>query len=129
MRNTENYSGGFISMTLVIIVTGFILSLLLVNSLEVAQFFDQTRIKEYRLMNYYNADSCIDQAILNLSHDFFYRVSTTTQIGDFDCSIDAVYETNGLIKIQATGNYKSILVHKSSLVKLFDNRVEVIKSY
>ena len=116
-------------MTLVIIVTGFILSLLLVNSLEVAQFFDQTRIKEYRLLNHYNADSCIDQAILNLSHDFFYIVSTTTYIGDFDCSIDAVYETNGLIKIQVTGNYKGILVHKSSLVRLFDNRVEVIKSY
>ena len=114
-------------MTLVITFAGLLLTFSFVKSLDIAQFFDQVRIKEYRLMNYYNADSCIDQAILSLAHDYFYRVSSSTSLVDFNCSIDIVYEESGQIVIQVTGNYKGINVKKSARVNLFDNRLEVIK--
>ncbi len=117
---------GFISITLVITVTGLLLALSFSKTIAIAHFFDQTRTKEYRLMNHYNALSCIDQAILNLSYDFYYRVSTSTQMVDFDCSIDRVDEKNGVVTIDVTGNYMNIDVKMTSQVRLFDSYLEIV---
>jgi uncharacterized membrane protein YwzB len=118
---------GFASLTLVITVSSIILAFSALQSLDIAQFFDQTRTKQYRLMNYYNAYSCIDQAILNLSHNYFYRISTSTPISYLDCSIEEVVELNGLIQISSVGNYRNINVKRVATVKLNDFGIEVIK--
>jgi len=120
-------SRGFMSLTLVITVSSIILAFSALQSLDIAQLFDQTRTKQYRLMNYYNAYSCIDQAILNLSHNYFYRVSTSTPIPYLSCSIEEVIEQNGLVSISAIGNYKNIDVKRSAAVRLNDFSIEVIK--
>jgi hypothetical protein len=118
---------GFISMTLVISISGLLFALYTTKYIEIGQFFDQTSIKEYRLMNFYNADSCIDQAILTLTYDYHFRLNSKRELKDFNCSIDRVFEENGHIRIVATGNYKGINVEKTIGIILSDDRVEVIK--
>jgi len=121
------YRKGFISITLVISVSGLLFAFYATKYIDIGQFFDQTRIKQYRYMNYYNADSCADQAILMLSSDYHYRLNKKRQIRDFDCSIDKVWEEGGQIRIEVTGNYNGIFVKKEAKVVLLDDRVEVIK--
>ena len=116
---------GFIAITLVISVTSLLLVFSYIQSIEIAHFFDQTRLKEYRLMNYYNASSCIDQAILNLAHDYFYEVTTPVIIPDLNCTIDNIRTENGLKIVEAYGNYKNIKVKRIAKVRLYDDRVVV----
>jgi hypothetical protein len=78
---------GFIALTLVLSVAGTLLALVLISSIDSASFFDQAMKKEYRAMNYYYAYDCLDQAILALSHDYFFEPSTPIEIPEFHCSI------------------------------------------
>ncbi len=119
---------GFIALSLIISVTSLLLAFSYTQSIEIALFFDQTRLKEYRSMNYYNAYSCIDQAILNISHDYFYTVSTSTEIKDLHCVIDSTKNENGLRVIRSHGNYKNIQVKRQTKVKVYDTKVEVIST-
>ncbi len=116
---------GFIALTLVITTASLLLAFTYMQSIEIALFFDQTRLKEYRLINYYNAGSCIDQAILNLAHDYFYEVSTPIIIPDFNCVIDSVESIGEFRIIHTYGNYKNIKIKRMAKVKLYDDRVMV----
>jgi len=118
---------GFVSVTLVISVAGLLFAFYTTKYVGIGHFFDQTRIKQYRLMNYYNADSCIDQAILRLSSDYHFRLDGKRQIKDFDCSIDRVWGESGQVRIKVTGNYKGINVEKEVKVILLDDHIQVIK--
>ncbi|HEY9583760.1 MAG TPA: hypothetical protein VJI66_02250 [Candidatus Paceibacterota bacterium] len=117
---------GFIALTLVITISVLLLTFSYMQSIDVAHFFDMTLRKKYRLMNYHNAWNCIDQAILNLAHDYFYEVHTPVTILDLHCSIDVVKSENGLKIIEATGNYKNIYVQRRAIARLYDNRVEIV---
>ncbi len=117
---------GFIALTLVITVATLLLTFSFVQSIEIGHFFDQTQRKQYRLMNYYNAGNCIDQAVLNLAHDYFYRIQQPAEISDLDCVIDLVKEENGFIMIEVHGNLKNMNVKRSAIAKLYDNKVELI---
>lgn len=117
---------GFVALTLVITVSSLLLAFTYILSIETAHFFDQTERKEYRLMGYYFAYSCIDQAILSLSHDYFYQISEPKGIPDLHCSIDVVKDENGFKKIEVHGNYKNIIVKRRAFARLYDNRVELI---
>lgn len=113
-------------MTLMITISTLLLTFSYMQSIEIAHFFDQTQRKKYRLMNYYNAYNCIDQAILTLAHDYFYEVSVPVHISGLHCFIDMVKSENGFKIIEATGNYKNINVKRRATAKLYDNRVEII---
>ena len=117
---------GFIALTLVIIVATLLLTFSFAQSIEIGHFFDQTQRKQYRLMNHYNAANCVDRAVLNLAHDYFYSVSESVEVKDLNCSIDKAKEENGFILITAHGNFKSMNVKRSAIAKLYDNKVELI---
>ncbi len=122
----NNKQKGFIALTLILTVASLLLAFSYTQSIDIGHFFDMTRIKEYRLINYYNAGSCIDQAILNLSHDYFYEINTPTQLTDFGCVIESVTKINNLRNISAYGNYKNIKVHRKAQVRMHDDGLEVV---
>lgn len=123
---TRQSQKGFISLTLVITIASFLLAFSFAQSTEVAHFFDQVQRKNYRLMNYYHAGNCIDQLILNISHDYFYDISTPVTIPDLQCSIDIVKRENDIIMIEVRGTFKNSDVKRSATARLYDNRVEII---
>lgn len=125
-RFQEGFQKGFIALTLIITVSSLLLAFSFMQSIEITHFFDQTQRKEYRLMNYYNARNCIDQAILNIAHDYFYEVLSSFDTRDLQCSIDMVREENGFTLIEATGNFKNGKVKRSAIARLYDNGVEII---
>lgn len=116
---------GFVSLTLVITISSLLLAFTYMQSIEIAHFFDMTRVKELRYQNYYNAYSCIDQVILNIAHDYFYTVASPISINNFNCVIDSVGDLNGLKIIQTHSNYKNINVYRSARVRLYDNRLVI----
>lgn len=117
---------GFISLTVTILVFSMILSCIFIKSLYIASFFDQVRLKEYRLINHYNALSCIDQAVLNLSKDYFFRPSSPFSVLRFNCVIDAVDSDGQNMIIKTHGDYKNIKVYKKAKVRISDSDIEVI---
>ncbi|MEK7213592.1 MAG: hypothetical protein AAB637_00540 [Patescibacteria group bacterium] len=131
MRNkkeNENKEKGFISLTLVISVSSLLLAFSFMQSIGIAHFFDQTIRKEYRLMSYYFAYSCINQALLGLSHDFFFSVDNEKSFSDLNCSIDSILDENGFKIIKVHGNYQNIIVYRQAKVRLFDDHIEVIST-
>ena len=126
MKNNPQNNKGFVAMTLVITVASLLLSFSFMQSIEIAHFFDATQRKGYRLMNHYNALNCIDQAVLNLAHDYFYQVSIPTEISDLNCVIDKVEQDEGFVMIEAHGNLKNMSSKRSATARLYDNRVEII---
>ena len=126
MINYRKNNRGFVAITLVIIVSGILLAFSSLQSIEVSEFFDQVLLKEYRLMNYYNAQSCIDQAMLKISSDYFFTLSSPISIPYLNCRILKVYENSGYLIIETQGNYKNIYINRIAKVKLHDNRLELI---
>jgi hypothetical protein len=118
---------GFIALTLVLSVAGTLLALVLISSIDSASFFDQAMKKEYRAMNYYYAYDCLDQAILALSHDYFFEPSTPIEIPEFHCSILSVQKDGDLRTITAVGNYMKALVYRKVTVRLGVHGVEVVE--
>lgn len=119
-------NNGFVSLTLVITISSLLLAFTYMQSIEIAHYFDMTRTKELRYINYYNAYSCIDQAILNISHDYFYSVASPIIINDFNCVIDSVSNsTNNTKIIHAHGNYKNMNVYRLAKVRLYDDRLVI----
>ncbi len=121
-----NKKSGFISLTFVTVVCSLLLVFTISRSISISEFFDLTRLKEYRLINYYNAMSCIDQAVLRISHDYFYEISSPLRLNDFDCVIDSIKDIDGYKIITTHGDYKKIYVKKQAKIKLYDDRVEII---
>ena len=125
-KNNNKIENGFISITFVIITSSLLLVFTYMQLIEVGHFFDQTMTKEYRLMNYYNAYSCIDQAILRLSQDYFFTTNIPIYISDMDCSINSVMREGDIVDILAQGEYKKIIVKRQAKVRMFDNKLEII---
>ncbi len=127
IRINKYYNQGFVSITLVIVVSSMLLAFSYLQSIEIASFFDQVITKEYRLMNYYNAYSCIDQATLRLSSDYFFRTNNPIKIEYLNCKIIKVYDFDGVIVIESQGDYKGVNINRTAKVKLYDNRLELVQ--
>lgn len=130
MKNNKykksNGDRGFVALTLVLTVSSLLLAFAFMQTTSVAHFFDLTIRKEYRLMNFYNAGSCIDQAILFITHDYFFEAVAPIKIPEFNCSIDKVRVDGDVRYIEAMGIYKEINVKRNAQVRVFVDRLEVI---
>ncbi|MDQ5893664.1 MAG: hypothetical protein QG640_676 [Patescibacteria group bacterium] len=126
MKTNYKLKDGFVALTLVITVSSLLLAFTFMQSIEIGHFFDMTQRKQYRLMNHYNAYNCIDQAILALANDYFYQISEPYEIPDLYCVIDSVEENEGLKIIYSHGNFKNGNVKRLAVVRLYDNRFEII---
>ena len=65
-------AGGFVALIMVLLVSAVLLAVVLSNSLSVADLFDEAYHKEYRLLATNAALTCFDQALLEITHDYFY---------------------------------------------------------
>jgi hypothetical protein len=117
---------GFIALTLVLIVSTMTLVFLSYKYLSIGYFFDSTVRKEYRLNSYYNALSCADQAILNLTKDYFYRSNTPVKVEYFNCHIDSVIDNGGYIEIRTHGEVGGVVVRILTKVSLYSYGVDKI---
>jgi hypothetical protein len=124
MNNKKH--NGFIALTLVISISSLLMAFTYIESIESAHYFDQTVLKKYRLMNYYSAQSCIDQAILRISQDYFFIVDSPLRIEDFDCYIDSIKRDGDISLIKTHGDYMNIKADREARVKIYDNKVEIL---
>jgi hypothetical protein len=117
---------GFAAFILVVTISSLMLAFISIQSIEYLHFFDQVQRKQYRLMSYYFAYSCIDRALLTLSHDYFFTISTEIYYPDINCGISEVENISNNILIRVYGKYKEIIVYRRATATLYDDHLEVI---
>lgn len=120
---------GFIALILVVVISSLMLAFSFMQSIEFGHFFDQVQTKEYRLISHYSAYSCIDQALLNLTHDYFFITLKKIEYSDLDCYIDYVIDSNDGNNekiISVYGRYKNIVTYSVARARLFDDHLEII---
>lgn len=125
-KKNKAKNSGFAAFTLVIFISTLMLTFTFMQGIEYSHFFDQTKTKEYRLMSYYSAYSCIDQALLGLTHDYFFLVQSEIEFPDLFCSIDSISDSSGLKTITVHGKYKNIFVYRLATARLYDDHLEII---
>lgn len=118
---------GFVALTLVITISSLLMAFVYIESIDSAHYFDQAVLKKYRLMNYYNAKSCVDQAILRVSQDYFFTLDRPFRIKELNCYIDSITREGDILIIKTYGDYMNIKVEREGRVRIYDNGVEVIK--
>jgi hypothetical protein len=118
---------GFVALTLVIFITGTLLVLTSTTYISHAHFFDLALRKEYRIMNYYYAGVCIDQAILELAKDYFLSIKSPQEIKYFHCSILSITKDGDSTLIKTRGDYQKAYVYRSATVKVKTHDLEVVK--
>ena len=123
MKKTKQ---GFISFILVIFASSIILSFVFAMSIEDGTFFDQTVRRGYRIMNYYNAYSCLNQAILAISHDYFFHRDKVWEIKEFHCKILKIDINGDERLIYSMGDFMNALVYRKAKVRLLDNSLEIV---
>ncbi len=117
---------GFAAFILVISISTLMLAFIFMQGIEYGHFFDETSTKEYRLMSYYSAYSCIDQALLGLAHDYFFLTQSEIKFSDLHCSIDSISDAHEFKMITVHGNYKNIIVNRHATARLYDDHLEII---
>jgi hypothetical protein len=118
---------GFIALVLTLSMSGILLALVTASSINSASFFDQALHKKYRAMNYYYAYNCIDQAILDLAHDYFLILNEARELSEHHCSILSIKKENGIHTISTRGDWKSAYVYREARVKVGDAGVEILE--
>ena len=122
----KNKQKGFAAFILVISISSLILAFSFMQAIEYGHFFDQVQRKEYRLMAFYSAYSCIDQALLAFAHDYFFNSFKEINYKDLNCSIISAIDENGIKIISVYGKYKNIVFYRKAKARLFDDHLEIL---
>ena len=80
-------------------------------------------------MNHYYAKYCLNQAILILTHDYFFEIKNNNEIIDFSdyhCQIIKVNKAGNIREITTIGNYMKANVYMNAEVRVNDTNVEII---
>ncbi len=117
---------GFIALIIVLSITGLLFALVSASSIEAVIFYDEVLKKEYRSMNYYNANNCIDQAILAIAHDYFIEFTNSREIPELDCTIISIVREGNLRHITTRGNFQKAIVYRYATVRVSDTAIEII---
>ncbi len=120
---------GFVAFMILVTISSFILIFQYLSSIEIFQFFDQVQRKQYREIAYYNAYSCINQALLGLSSDYFFKSNSEIKFDELNCSILSLAEDVNLSNrriIMVSGKFKNIIVYRVATTRLFDDHIEII---
>ena len=125
-KNKNKKDSGFAAFILVISISSLMLVFTFMSMVEYGHFFDEVQTKEYRLMSYYSAYSCIDQAFLALTRDYFLEIRKEFIISDLNCSILSIIDGGGLKNISVYGKYKNIMVYRRATARLYDDHLEII---
>jgi hypothetical protein len=126
MNKISKNKKGFAAFILVISISALMLVFISISSLEYGHFYDEVITKENRMISYYAVYSCIDQAILALSHDYFFQTSKEIKIPELNCSIDDVSGAGNSKTILTHGEYGGIKVKRKAIVIVNDNSVLLV---
>lgn len=119
---------GFVALVIVLFVSGTLLALSFSSAIETALFFDQALRKEYRAMNYYYAQDCLDQAILALAHDYFFEPTSPVMIPEYHCSVLSIEKNGNLRTISTVGHFMNAKVYRQATVKLHTHNLEIVST-
>jgi hypothetical protein len=90
-KNNKNENGGFIALITAVLLSATVMAVALSGSNEIGAIFDQANRKAYRLAATENALFCLDQAFVELAHDYFYSVgNVNVPYPNKQCSILSV---------------------------------------
>jgi hypothetical protein len=107
-----NKNSGFIALITAVLLSAAVMAVALVGSVGIAAIFDQANRKVYRLAATENALSCLDQAFVELAHDYFYSV---VHYPGEQCSIISVTSiASSTMPTIPLGSLKSIIVTGSA---------------
>lgn len=124
MKNRNNREG-FAAIILIITVSILFFAISSIDLIEYNHFFDEVRNKESRLIAYYNAYSCIDQAMLGIATDYFFNTESAIDFPDLKCSIDSVKIDGDFRNITATGRQGRVRTVRNAKVSVTDNGLNV----
>jgi len=96
-QKTNQKNGGFVALISAVLVSAVLLAIVLQNTVMVASLYDEANHKQHRFFAVQSAAYCLDRAILELTHDYFYQISSSTAVSYASgyCSIVSVGETVG----------------------------------
>ena len=128
MNKNEKSTKGFIALTLVIFVCSVTLAFVAIQSIEGGHYFDIAVQKKYRLMSYYFAGDCIDTAVLELAHNYFFNPSTPFAVPYLHCVIDSVVPEGDLRMITVHGEYKNVKEYRRAVARLGKTSVDLLST-
>ncbi len=120
------YSGGFVSLTLVLTVSSVLLAFSYIQSTETFHFFDLALRKQYRVYAYYNAYSCISMSATLLSSHYFFSVTSPRVFSDLGCSIISLDIQGRERRVVVQGEYEGVSVYRRAVFLLYDDHVEFV---
>ncbi len=129
-KGKAELENGFIALVLTLSIGGILLALVSASSIESALFFDEALRKEYRTMNYYYATDCLDQAILDLAHDYFFTIESPIRIEKYHCSIlsiQTIQSQSDIRIISAKGDFQKADVYRQATIRLHDHSLDVVQ--
>lgn len=90
-------SRGFVALISVVLVSAYLMAAVLQNTTIVADIFDEANHKQYRLSAAQSALACLDQSILEFTHDYFFEIAASSGVSyqSAHCSIVSAGETAG----------------------------------
>jgi len=127
-------NSGFVALVSAVLVSAFLLAMVLQNTMTVALLYDEVNHKQHRLLAVQSASYCLDHVILELTHDYFYQISSSTDVSYVSgyCSIVSVGETvggvvgDGQITITVSGISYGITTTIVEQIKLSDGKISLI---
>jgi hypothetical protein len=112
-KKYKNKNSGFIAIITAVLLGAAVMAVALSGSATIGAIFDQVNRKTYRLAATENALFCLDQVFIELAHDYFYTVatSTTVQYPNNQCSIISVIPiASSTLPTLPLGSLKSVIV-------------------
>jgi hypothetical protein len=115
VNKNKNGKNGFVALITAVLLSAAVIAVALSGSTGIVAIFDQANRKTYRLAATKNALLCLDQASVELAHDYFYSVGN--QSGDTDLTIQYPDEQCSIISVTTIasstiplGSLKSVIV-------------------
>ncbi len=117
---------GFAAFILVVTISSLMLAFVSISSIEYLHYFDQVQRKQYRLMSYYFAYSCIDHALLSFSQDYFFSLDREVYFPNLNCGISSIENIGNNLIIRVYGKYKEIVINRQATATLYDDHLEIV---
>ena len=135
-----NFERGFVAFISVVILASFFLAIVLAGQENTVQIFESVNLKTYRGEAANHALFCLNQAVVELTHDYFYSIDVTkgnTITNEFQqCSIISVSEAgitkNSIRHITvlgtSEGNHPKITARIDSDISLVYQKINLISA-
>jgi hypothetical protein len=134
MIKIKEQNRGFAALISVVLVSAALMAAVLQNTNTIAVLFDEANHKQYRLSATQSALWCLDTAVLEITHDYFFEVASSSPVSYpiSHCSIVSVGETigsvagSGYVTVIVTGKSNNIMATIIVQVLLSDRKISLL---